>query len=350
MPAHLAWMRRLLPWLAVLAVSCSDPREAERTMGAGEAIHALPSVDVWTIVQTGDFNADGFQDALWNNANHSKIAVSLLRGTELLDGGADARGPSAGTGWITISAADFNDDGVADVPWYDLVNNRFAVWLMRGVRVLSAGTEIPGPSGGSWVASQAGDFDGDGLADVLWYEPVANRLAVWLMRGTVVSRVGAEIPGPTGPGWTVAGLADFNFDGMADILWYDPNDQKVAIWLMRGTQLLEPGPEIPAPPGDGWQPIAAADFNGDGTADLLWNNLETDQITVWPVRGTSVLGQGPLLAGPQGAGWVAASAGDTNGDGMADVLFQNLLTHVMEIWLMRGTDVIARGAELPGPS
>ncbi len=331
MSAHVAWVRRRLPWLAVLAASCSDPREAERTVGAGEAIHALPTVDVWTAVQAGDFNDDGFQDALWNNANRSQMAISLLRGTELLSAGPPLQGPSTGTGWVTIAPADFNGDGMTDVPWFDVVNGRFAVWLMHGAQVLSEGPVLPGPTGGTWIAAQAGDFDGDGLSDVLWYEPFANRIAVWLTRGSGLSRMGADIPGPAGEGWSVAGLGDFNLDGMADILWYAPDEQKFAIWLMRGTRLLERGPEIPAPPGDGWQPVATADFNGDGMTDLLWNNLQTGDITVWPVRGTRILEQGPVLPGPGGSDWVAAAAGDTNGDGMADVLWQNLVTRGMQI-------------------
>jgi hypothetical protein len=43
------------------------------------------------------------------------------------------------------------------------------------------------------------------------------------------------------------------------------------------------------------------------------------------------------------------SAGDTNGDLLADVVWQNRQTARQMVWTMRGTQVAVRGAELPAP-
>ena len=45
--------------------------------------------------------------------------------------------------------------------------------------------------------------------------------------------------------------ADFNADGMADVLWYNEGTRAITVWLMAGNDLLLAGPEIPALPGDG---------------------------------------------------------------------------------------------------
>jgi FG-GAP-like repeat len=354
----LATLTRALGFPALLAVSaaaCSDPRAAAAAdapagdgLGqAGEALSLAPNIDAWSIVQTADFNGDGFQDALWNNADRSQMAVWLLRGTDLLEQGPKIPGPS-GSGWATISTGDFDLDGMADVPWYQATSNRFAIWLMRGTCLSLAGPEISGPSGGGWAAVTEGDFDGDGMADILWYNAASHRMSVELMRGTCPSRMGPELPSPAGEDWTAVTTADFNLDGMTDILWYNGTTQRIAVWLMRGTEILEPGPEIPSPPGAGWAAITAADFNLDGFADVLWNDTATNRFSVWLMRGTCLLEPGPILPGPRGDGWVAASAGDTSGDGMADVVWQNTTTHRMAIWTMRGTDILTPGAEIPG--
>ena len=66
------------------------------------------------------------------------------------------------------------------------------------------------------------------------------------------------------------GAGDFNGDGDADILWQNTNGRP-AVWLMNGTT---PFSEVAvgSNPGPSWQVIGAGDFNGDDDADILWRN------------------------------------------------------------------------------
>ena len=136
---------------------------------------------------------------------------------------------------------------------------------MRGTEPSVRGPEIPGPSG-DWLSVPAIDFDGDGMADALWYNPTTRRMAVWRMHGTVPFVVGPEIPGPSGGGWRASLARDFDGDGLADVLWYDAGADRTAVWLMRGTAVRARGPELPAPSG-GFYLAAANDMNGDLMAD-----------------------------------------------------------------------------------
>ena len=106
-------------------------------------------------------------------------------------------------------------------------------------------------TGGDWKIVRSGDFNFDGMADVLWNDPVKNRMAIWLMSGTHLLLPGPVIPGPIGAGWGVAFAADFNFDGRADAIWQNTLTNRMAVWLMNGTHLLSPGPEIPGPADTG---------------------------------------------------------------------------------------------------
>ena len=82
---------------------------------------------------------------------------------------------------------------------------------------------------------------------MIWSNSTHGSMAVWLMNGTQLLAAGPEIPGPAGPGWSVVYAEDFNLDGMADALWQNTTTPRMAVWLMAGTQLLAPGPEIPGP-------------------------------------------------------------------------------------------------------
>ena len=73
--------------------------------------------------------------------------------------------------------------------------------------------------------SKAGDFNGDGSADILWQNDDGD-VAVWEMNGTAWSAAPLGNPGPR---WHAKGAGDFNGDGNADILW-QKDDGTVAVW------------------------------------------------------------------------------------------------------------------------
>jgi hypothetical protein len=68
--------------------------------------------------------------------------------------------------------------------------------------------------------------------------------------------------------WTMAGAADMNSDGKADILM--TKDGVLCILFMNGTSLISSS--CPNGAGVGFRIIKIADFNGDNLADILWTN------------------------------------------------------------------------------
>ena len=303
----------------------------------------------WKVIGSGDFNLDGQADVLWNEPTKNATAVWLMHGTHLLAAGPVIPGP-AGEGWSPLTPAELNFDGMNDVPWSNSGTGTMAVSLMTGTHLLAPGPVIPGPIGAGWSAVTAADFNFDGAADMLWYNTAGHAMAVWLMSGTHLFVPGPTLPTPAGDGWVVTTAADFNLDGQADVLWNNPVTNTVAVWLMRGTHLLAAGPEIPGPSGPGWTAITAADFNFDGMNDVIWSNSVNGSMAVWLMSGTHMLAPGPEIPGPIGPGWSVTYAGDFNFDGMADAIWQNTTTPRMAIWLMSGTHLLAPGPEIPGPA
>jgi hypothetical protein len=121
------------------------------------------------------------------------------------------------------------------------------------------------------------------------------------------------------------------------------------VWLMHGADVFTRGPEIDCPPGHGWDVPTGADFNHDGMTDVIWNDPDANLMAVWLMSDTHVLEFGPEIPGPLGTGWSIGSAGDTDGDGMADVLWENIAERRMAVWTMSGTHVLVPGPSLPGP-
>jgi hypothetical protein len=304
-------------------------------------------VNDWTLFNIADTNGDGLGDVIWFSPSANALAVWLMDGTRVIAAGPPIPGPP-GDGWQPVTSVDFNGDRMSDVVWTNAARGMMAVWLLNGAQLLAAGPEIPGPPGGGWTVSGAGDTNGDGLADVAWENPADDLFSVWLMNGAQVLAKGPELPGPPHLDRLLSDLGDATGDGLADVFWTEPDVRAMQVYLMDGVHLLARGPEIPEPPGEGWTAVAVADFNHDNLFDVVWTSTVRGSMTVSLMNGAQLLAPGPEIPGP-GEGWTLAYAGDVNGDGMADAAWQKGGTSLFTIWLMDGARVVAKGPVLPGP-
>jgi hypothetical protein len=329
--------------LALALAACADPGER-----VGLARQAAEDPTAWKIVDVADFNGDGFADAMWSDQEGGHMAIWLMRAHSLLEAGPVITGP--GPGWVAVTGSDFNGDGFADALWWNSKEQLFSVWLMRGAEVIEKGPAIPGPPGERWQTTTAGDLNGDGFADIVFYGEKHSGLAVYLMRGTCVADAGPEVPGPPGHDWIAVLTGDTNLDHMQDILWFNPSTSQMTVWLMEGTRVLEPGPLIPGPPGNGWALSYDADFNLDGMFDVLWSNVDRGSAEVWLMQATHVIEVGPEIPGPPGVGWTANAAADADGDGLGDIFWCKAGHHPsMSITTMVGDRAAVPGAVIPGP-
>jgi hypothetical protein len=129
---------------------------------------------------------------------------------------------------------------------------------------------------------------------------------------------------------------DFNGDGKADILWQNA-DGTPAVWLMDGHSLIAGANVGPFNPGPAWKVIDAGDFDGDGRSDILWQNND-GTVAQWSMDGTTLASGGSVAFNP-GPSWHAIAAGDFNGDSKSDILWQND-DGAAAVWLMDGTTIL----------
>ena len=140
--------------------------------------------------------------------------------------------------------------------------------------------------------------------------------------------------------WNVVGVGDFNGDGKADILWQNTSNGNLAIYLMNGTTIT--GSATFANLG-AYSVVGIGDFNGDGKSDILLRDGSGD-IAIWEMNGATILNPSTAGVGNLSTAWSVAETGDFNGDGMSDILWRDTSGDIA-IWFMNGT-TLSSGAGL----
>ena len=281
------------------------------------------------LVPTHDFNGDGKSDILWQNDN-GLPAIWTMDGTTIT-AGAFLSDP--GPTWHVAAAADFNGDGKSDILWQN-DSGLPAIWTMDGTTI--TGGAFLYDLGPTWHVAAAADFNGDGKSDILWQND--NGLpAIWTMDGTTITGGVLSFPilGPRGmslrrPISTATASPTFFGRTTAACRRSGPWTAPRSLALLSFTMLGPPGMSLRRPistatasptffgrttaacrrsgpwtaprslagavlpnPGPTWHVAAAADFNGDGKSDILWQN-DSGLPQIWTMDGTTITdGIGP---------------------------------------------------------
>ena len=118
----------------------------------------------------------------------------------------------------------------------------------------------------TWTIKGAGSFD-EGMDKLVMVNNYNNQVYLWTNQDTTFNTWNwkTQSIGKLESGWEIAAVGDFEGDGIDDIMVLDRNTNNVWVWddgnsstkRWRGTL------------GEGFEIEAAGDYNGDGCADLL---------------------------------------------------------------------------------
>jgi hypothetical protein len=282
-----------------LSVHVQDPTAFVRHDPAN-VLRATRSWTVTVLPANGsgiDLNGDGRLDLLWHHQTDGRLSGWLMNGINLIDGTLLTPSSVPDTNWKVVGAGDLDADGHVDLVWQNIADGRVSAWLMTGL-TLREGTlfSIPQVPDTQWRIRSVGDLNGDGKADLFWQHDGTGDISVWLMDGLTVIDGTLLTPSRVDDlNWKIVGTADFDGNGSRDLVWHHQGDGRIAIWFMNGTSQIGGSLTNPGQVADlTWKIRAVGDLNGDGRPDLLWQNIADGRLSVWYMNGLNLI-DGSLL-------------------------------------------------------
>ncbi len=266
-----------------------------------------------------------------------------------------------------LTTPDFNKDNRPDILWRNSNDGTNAIWVLdydstatdTGFTLNSKTNFIQQVQDQGWEVAGVYDINTDGISDIFWRNYTTGENAIWVMRDTgngfdydpAATNFILQIPDRN---WEIEGVADFDNDGSANILWRNYRTGENAIWGINydanatgnrfslnndTTKFITPETDI------NWAIQGWTDFNNDGIKDLLWRNIQTGDNRIWKLNSTAS-GQNPYFNPATDAysissvaksenGWKIEDATDFNKDGVADILWRNYTSGENSIWIMQ---------------
>ena len=186
------------------------------------------------------------------------------------------------------------------------------------------------------------DVNGDGRSDIVWRNTATGAVTAWRMNGFSILSGATTIGMVASPQWVILGVGDFDGDGKADLLWQNTSTGAINVWFLDGTTFKPTSGTVTSLDLAVWQFAGIGDLNGDGRSDVVWRNKVTGDVHVWFMNGkTWMAGSGYVNTASNALQIIGV--GDLDGDGKADLLWQNTQTGAISAWLLNGAVLKSTG-------
>lgn len=239
-----------------------------------------------------DWNGDGRTDLLAYHKGSGKnrffLNASLSEGTPIFSsvGNPGLIPESLIRGGTSLIPTDWNSDGLTDLMWYDQDSGSTRWFSNRGdghSLTFNSPTDNPitasNIQGGDGI--QLGDWNGDGVTDLMWYDIDAGNTRWYLHKGDLsFLECSNAMGGVSLSAYRSIYLVDINGDNYDDLLLFN-KDSGQNKWLTNDgkCQFTEyPDSNNPIAPllvRDGV--FTFGGFGGESIVDILWINKETGE-------------------------------------------------------------------------
>lgn len=175
------------------------------------------------------------------------------------------------------------------------------------------------------------DFNADGVSDILWRNQSTGDVLIFQMSGSAVTS-GTLVTTISDFKWQIVGTGRFNAGSTSDILWQNQTTGDVVIYEMSGATITRVA-FVGRVSDPNWQVVGTGDFDADGTTDILWRNRVSGDVVVFRISNSAIASIN-FVGSVADPNWKIVGTGRFNADGSSDILWHHQTTGDVVIFTM----------------
>ncbi|MGA7964800.1 MAG: FG-GAP-like repeat-containing protein, partial [Gammaproteobacteria bacterium] len=286
-------------------------------------------------VAVTDLNADGHPDIVAADGCSSAGTADTVDVFTGQSGGTFLAAPSqtvAVGACPELAVGDLNGDGAPDVAVANYNDSTVQVLLNSAGVLADSGTTYTLPAGSEPEWARLADVDGDGHLDILTPNYSSDTVSILYGQGNGSFAAPVEVPmGNNVNDVAAVPAASGNALNLVALDW--PNNAFLTTARNLGNRSFYTYADYTYQNASGQgqyaYDMASADFNGDGLPDVVTVNSGDNTLSVMLDNGKGGFGAPTVLTLPSGAGNInAVATGDVNGDGKADIVTADTSGHL----------------------
>jgi len=219
----------------------------------------------------------------------------------------------------TLSANDFNKDGIADLVFQNS-NGYVKTWELDSTGAKVTERWLTNLGSTDWeICKDIIDLDNDGDVDILLQNKTNGYLKTLQMNGFALDST-KWTGNPDGEEWKVVGLSDIDNDNYPDIILQHSTSGYIKAFKMdvnsKGTSQW-----IGNPGSADWEVVKVTDVDNDGIVDIIMQSKSLGYVKAFKLA--SDFTATAKWVGNPGLDWKIEKIDDIDGDDIPDIIFQN---------------------------